>query len=195
MLNKIASYLGLALAIAIAYLLLHPLQSVYRGATDITPLDNDATSQIIQEASQGNILLLRIARFIHECPQLENTPNNQRCYYAEYAPDFESIFQLQDDIAPLLKDGNAKYQKYFDSFKDKSINSDLPQEIMTVYPQLLDKLTASYKATVYIVHVLLLLLLAGIVYWRKNVGLFLINIVRIPLKLMFKGAGELHKKV
>ena len=193
-LMKFSSYLGLCAALLLGLVFLYPQrESFSQRGTHITPVDNDAISYFVQRSSPSFELLIRVERFVGRCPQGPST--HYYCDFSSLAPDPLELVHLEKDLSLYI----PGFRKKLDDSMDSGMNSyklrRLQERVIGVYPELLGGYRSKYIVATSVAHAMFAILLVAMIWWRRQVGSFLMCLVLVPLKLVFRGAADIHRKV
>lgn len=195
LMSKFSAYLGLCLALLLAFIFLYPQKGYLVKPTHITPVDNDAISILIRQSSSSFKLLFRAEGFKNSCLLQPSTYDDDVCDFRNVAPGLSDLIEMQHDFATHIPNFSTDLELAIHRGTDDAKIRSLQEKVVRVYPAALAGYRSEFIAFTVTAHALFLLLLIALAYWRRQVGSFLISLVTVPLRMLFKGATAAHRKI
>lgn len=197
--DKFYAYVGLAAAVALAVFFLYPFGPTSRYPMKATPLDNDAISAIIRSTSATPALMDRAYGFQRRCSQVQQGADATWCSLMDVAPDIGYIYDHKDSLSKFVPDVDKRLDEYFeqtDSYSPYSpVLISLKRDIVGKYPELFAQYRRNYTISTYLIHILFLVLVGTMVWYRRSVGRGITTAVSSPFRLASRALAGVHKRV
>lgn len=191
--DKFCAYIGLAAALALAVMFLYPGEPESRYLMKATPFDNDGISAIIRSTSVTSKLMERT----YDCVYRHRSKYKAVCQLSYFAPEIDYIYEERSALSKFVPDINKRIDEYFGQkyVPESPILISLQQDIVKQYPQIFSQYRNRYIVTTYMVHVIFLVLIGIMVWYRRLVGNSIKTIIISPFKLTGKVLASIHKRI
>jgi hypothetical protein len=204
--DKFKGYVGIAAALALAWLFLAPQSAGFRATRmQATPLDNTGISIIILGRSETYPLLARVETFVRQCPGgVEAEPRaldrmygykGDQCLFHHLAPGRNDLYALADDFGQydttFRNDLRTSFDMEVDSEAFKQLIVRMQERAVATYPKMMSNLHRSYVLTVYFWHALFVGVILLMLWFRREVG----GVLLLPITGLGKLLAKAHEKV
>lgn len=208
--EKFKGYLGIVVALALAWVFLSPQQQGLNGRKlELTPFDKTGISTIIVEKNTKYHLLARAHKFVSLCPNgVEAEENAQdrafgyrgnECLLYQLAPMITEMFELDHDFVKHDKTFAKDLDRYFHidvaTPEMKAFMEEMQVRAVKTYPSVMPAFEQDYRVAVYFWHAFFVGIILLMLWFRRQVGGALLWPLIAGTKLLAKIAGKAHEKV